>query len=171
MIIEVLEKKRAFLNLALEKLVSFSEVTDITGWEQSLHEFLEDDHLLFWSEDVLGGLNGSFERGTEDEIDLLARQSLHRDLTLLFPLFSDAAVDVFPRKLHFQILCPNWVLRQSLFVGLSLVVLRLSMTDNIDHILLYIFMSDYSESVINYKLQPIIFIYSVCSVVFLLFDK
>jgi hypothetical protein len=63
------------------------------------------------------------------------------------------------------------VLRQSLFVGLSLVVLRLSMTDNIDHILLYIFMSDYSESVINYKLQPIIFIYSVCSVVFLLFDK
>jgi hypothetical protein len=31
MIIEVLEKKRAFLNLALEKLVSFSEVTDITG--------------------------------------------------------------------------------------------------------------------------------------------
>ncbi len=68
--IEVVEKESALLNLVLEKLVCFSEVTDVTGGKQSLHEFLENEKGLVVAEDVESSLNGSFERGTEDEVYL-----------------------------------------------------------------------------------------------------
>ena len=72
MTIKVLEKESALLNLVLEKGVSFSEVTDVAGGKESLHEFLVDLEGLVLAENVEGSLDGSFEGGTEDEVYVLA---------------------------------------------------------------------------------------------------